>query len=76
MEGAGDYLALLLRSELDEVHGVTGHADGKLRVLLGVYHGVLQRCALKHVDVDVVAGGVEVGPWYRSKTGCSIPRNS
>ena len=58
MEGTGDNFTLLLGGELDEVHGVTGHADGELRVLLGVLHGVLQRCALEHVDVDVVAATI------------------
>ena len=38
-----------------EVHRIARHADGELRVLLGMLLRIEQRVAVEHVDVQVMA---------------------
>ncbi len=52
-EGAGDHVTLLLRGQGVETHGVTGDADGELRVFFRVGDGVFQGFAAQYVDVQV-----------------------
>ena len=54
MERTADNLQLMLAAELDEVNGVARYADGELRILLGVLHGIHQHLAVEHVHVEVV----------------------
>ena len=53
-EGAGDHVTLLLRGQGVETHGVTGDADGELRVFFRVGDGVFQGFAAQYVDVQVL----------------------
>src|SRR5262245_4122780 len=46
VEGAVDHVHLLLAREAHEVHRVAGHADGEVRVLLRMVHGVEQHLAV------------------------------
>ena len=55
-----DNVKLLLARELDEVHRITRDADGELRILFRMLHGVFQRFTGKDVDVDVMATIAEV----------------
>ena len=36
MEGTGNNVSLLLGSELDKVHCISGYTDRKLRIVLGM----------------------------------------
>lgn len=54
MERAADDLQLMLTAELREVHGIAGHADCQLRILLRVLHGILEHLAVKDIHVQVV----------------------
>ena len=45
---------LLLASQLDEVDGVAGDANGEVRVVLRVLHRILKGVAVQDVDVGVV----------------------
>ena len=55
VDGTREHVELLLACELHEVHSVTADADGELRVLLGMIHGVEQELTVEHVDVDGLA---------------------
>lgn len=60
MEGAANDLHLLLAGQAHEVDGVARDANGQLRVLLGVLHGILQSFPREHVHVEVVGALGEV----------------
>ena len=51
MEGSCNNVVLLLFCKLDEVYGITGNADCKLRILLGVLLSVKKSVAVKYVNV-------------------------
>ena len=55
MEGTGDDLVLLLLGEVVEVHRIARHADGELRILLGMLLRIEQRVTVEHVNVQVLA---------------------
>jgi hypothetical protein len=55
MEGTRDYICLLLGSQLDEVYSVSGNADGKLRILLGILLSVKKGLSVQNVYVQVMA---------------------
>src|SRR3954452_3039166 len=59
VEGSINDIQLLLPRQPDEVDGVTRDADGQVRILLWMVHGVQKRIAIQHVDVHVVTGGAE-----------------
>ncbi|MNH96121.1 hypothetical protein D3C73_487830 [compost metagenome] len=45
---------LLLFGQRVEANGITGYADGQLRIFLRVFHGVQQHLTVHHVDVQVL----------------------
>ena len=53
-DGTRDHVELLFARELDEVHSVTRNADGELRVLLGVFHCIVEEIAVEDVHVEVL----------------------
>ena len=55
-------ILLLLASEVDELHGVTRHADGEVSILglLGMLHSITQLLDTKHVHIQVVSTTAEV----------------
>ena len=55
MESTGNDVSLLLGSELDEVNGISGHADGQLRIVLGMLLSVQEHISVQHVYVEVMA---------------------
>ena len=52
--GARDHVELLFTCELDEVHGVARNTDGELRVLLGVFHCIVEEIAVEDIHVEVL----------------------
>ena len=60
VESPADDVELLFARQFDEVDRVARHANRQLRILLRMIHGVLQRLASEHVDVDVLAAFAEV----------------
>lgn len=69
VEGTGDDLLLLGACELVEVHGVPRHADGQVRVALGVVHRIHERRAVQDVDIDVLRGR----EWVREISATRAP---
>ena len=61
MESAVDDLLLLFPGQLDEIHGIAGNADGKLRVFFRVIHGVEKRFPFQYVHINVVTCSGKVG---------------
>ena len=60
MEGAANYIHLLFPREADKVHRVAGHPDRELRVLLRVFHRVLERVLGENIEVHVEAALTEI----------------
>ena len=54
MIGAFEYFQLMCLGELVEIDRITGHADGDVRIQLGVLHRRDQLGAVEHVHVQVV----------------------
>ena len=51
VNGARDYVVLLLFGEFDKVHGVTRNANGKLRIFFGMGLCIQQRIAVEYIHV-------------------------
>ena len=60
MEGAADHIPLLLGCEPDEVDGIAGHTDCKLRILIRKPHCVFERSLIDHVQVHVESAVIEI----------------
>ncbi len=60
--GAGDDVQLLLTGQVDELHGVTGDADGEVLVLwlLGMLHGVQQHFLAEDIHIQVMCAPGEI----------------
>ena len=65
MKTPADDFELVLAAQLREVHGIARDADRKLRVFLGVLHGVFEHLAVQHVDVQVVCALGEIAVEHR-----------
>lgn len=55
VEGAGDYLILLLLSELHKVHRIARDTHRQLRIKLGMLLCIEERFSIKHIDVEMLA---------------------
>ena len=55
VERAGNHIRLLLRRQLDEIHRITGYADGQLGIFLRMLLCVQQRFAVQNVYVQMMA---------------------
>ena len=62
MAGAGNHIELLLARQVDELHGISGDADGEVRVLgfFGVLHRVDELLCTEDIDVEMVSALSEV----------------
>ena len=68
MEGAVDHIQLLLTRQLYEVRRVAGNTHRQLRITLRFLHGIDQRLAVEHINVDVVTVLREVAIEHRKIT--------
>ena len=50
----------MLAAQLHEVHGIAGNADGELRILFRMFHGIFQHFAVQYVYVQMVGTFGEV----------------
>ena len=54
MECSGNNVVLLLLGELDEVYGIAGNPDSKLRIVLGMLLGIEESVPVEYVYVEVM----------------------
>ena len=62
----------MLPGQFDEIDRIAGNADGELRVLLWMIHGVQQRLTVHHIDVHVVAMFFCIGVQQRHKISDAV----
>ena len=60
VETAADNFQLVFAAQFHEVYGISGNADGKLRIFLRMFHGVFQHFTVQYVHVQVVSAFGEV----------------
>ena len=60
MECSCNYFILLFFCKFMEVDGITGDANGQVRVLFGMLGGIDEHIAVEDVDVDVLSALTEV----------------
>ena len=54
VETAADNFQLVFAAQFHEVYGISGNADGELRIFLRMFHGVFQHFTVQYVHVEVV----------------------
>ena len=60
VETAADNFQLVFAAQFHEVYGISGNADGKLRIFLRMFHGVFQHFTVQYVHVEMVCTFGEV----------------
>ncbi len=60
--GAGDNVKLLLTGEVDELYGITGNTNGKVRIffLFGMFHSVNELLCTEDIYIKMVRALIEI----------------
>ena len=54
MEGSGDHFVLLFFGKLDKVYGITGYADGKLRIFFRMFLRIQKSVPVEYIHIQVM----------------------
>ena len=60
MEATADNFQLVFAAQLHEVYGITGNADGELRIFFRMLNGIFQHFTVQYVHIEVVRAFGEV----------------
>ena len=60
VEGTGNDIILLLFCQLDEIDGISGNSDRKLRIFFRMSLRIKQRFPRKHIDIEMVTAFCDI----------------
>src|ERR1700761_7974277 len=60
VERTADHILLLLSGKTDEIDGVSGYADGQLRIFSGMFHRILKHFLVDKIQVHVEAAAIKI----------------